>query len=430
VHQALDAQLQEAVMKKKNVHNKLNRRDFIQATAAGLAGAIVAPMTELKPKENKVEEKKSAAAKFVYRTLGKTGMKVPVISMGVMNSDNPNLVKAALDAGITHFDTAHVYQRGKNEEMVGEMIKSYPRDSLIIATKIPGMLPFPSEDGLFPKDKENMSRYGDNFAKRLEISLKRLGLKYVDILYLHNIWKKEAAVFEPLMKALEKAKKDGKTKFIGISTHRNEPEVIQAVIDSKIYDVVLTAYNFMQDYHQDLKKVIAKAAAAGIGIVAMKTFAGSDYWEGSKNKPINVKAALKWVLQDLTVATIIPGFTTFDQMQADISVMSDLTLTDSEKKELESIPKVSSLYCQGCEKCLLQCPERLPIPELMRSYMYAYGYRNLEASHQLLLSLGLPSRICRECTACTVRCVKGFNVKERIQKVVRLREVPEDFIMV
>jgi uncharacterized protein len=410
------------------MNKKIDRRAFLQTTAAGLAGAVVVPAFADKQIETNSAEKPQAKAKFIYRTLGKTGIKLPVISMGVMNSDNPALVKAALDAGIIHLDTAHVYQRGKNEEMVGEMIKSYPRDSLIIATKIPGSIPLPYDSGKFPQDEVSMSGYEENFFKRLDISLKRLGLQSVDILYLHSVWTKEAVMFEPLMKTLERAKKSGKTRFIGFSTHRNEVEVLQAAIDAKIYDVVLTAYNFMQDYHKELRNMIAKAAEAGIGIIAMKTFAGSDYWEEKKNKRINVKAALKWVLQDPHVTTIIPGFTTFDQLQEDISVMADLTLTDKEKKELESIPKVTSLYCQGCAQCLPNCPERLPIPELMRSYMYAYGYRNRDAAQQLLMSLGLPSTLCRDCSVCTVKCAKGFNVAERIKKIARLRDVPVDFV--
>ena len=76
-----------------------------------------------------------------------------------------------------------------------------------------------------------------------------------------------------------------------------------------------------------------KASKAGIGIVAMKTQAGV-YWDEEKQNKINMKAALKWALQSPHVHTSIPGFATFDQLNEDLEVMSDITLTDKDKKDL------------------------------------------------------------------------------------------------
>jgi predicted aldo/keto reductase-like oxidoreductase len=229
------------------------------------------------------------------------------------------------------------------------------------------------------------------------------------------------------MKALAKAKKAGKTRFVGITTHRNEPEVIQAAIDSKLYDVVLTAYNFRQKHSAEVRKAMAKAAEAGLGIVAMKTIGGNIRGAYGQEQ-IDARAALKWALQDPNVHTIIAGFTTFDQMELDLSVMEDLALTRSEKENLQRGASVAGLYCQGCEQCLRTCPHHLPIPDLMRAYMYVYGYRNLSAAQDLLLSLDLPVQLCEDCSRCSVQCLNGFNVAGRIRDVIRLREVPSEFI--
>ena len=72
--------------------------------AAGLGGCVYLGANE-KSLSAEVQEEKEE--KIIYRTLGKTGIKLPVITMGVQNSDNPNLVRAALDAGMVHLDTAH-----------------------------------------------------------------------------------------------------------------------------------------------------------------------------------------------------------------------------------------------------------------------------------------------------------------------------------
>lgn len=399
----------------------IKRRSFLKLGVTGLAGATMLPPVLTAKNSSRSQEKNES--KFIYRTLGRTGIKLPVVSMGVMNADNPNLVAAALDAGIVMLDTAWGYQRGNNEKMIGEVIKDRPRDSFVIATKVPGM-PRDRQTGLFTSETK-----GETFIEMFHTSLERLGLDHVEILYLHGVSQREAVMFEPLMKALQQVKEQGKAKFIGITTHRNEPEAIRAAVDAKIYDVVLTAYNFRKDNLNDLDAAIAQAAKEGLGIVAMKTQAGV-YWDEEKQKPINMKAALKWALNNPNIHTAIPGFTTFDQLELDLTVMEDLALTEEEKKDLIQVNDLHiGLYCQQCEQCIPQCPGQLPIPSLMRGYMYAYGYRNLNAAHELVSSLELPDNPCKSCSSCSVKCASGFNVKKKIEDISRIKSIPVDFFV-
>jgi predicted aldo/keto reductase-like oxidoreductase len=398
--------------------NPLRRRSFLRWSAAGLAGMAVKPA--LGSSQNPSPSAAPAGKKPIIRTLGRTGIKLPVVSMGVMNSDNPNLIRAALERGIVMLDTAHGYQRGKNEAIIGEVLKGRPRDSFVIATKVPA----PDRDrrtGAIPPDAKS-----EPFLEMFDISLQRLGLDHVDILYQHNVLAREQALHEAVLSALQKIKKEGKARFIGVTTHSNEPEVIRAAVEGKIHDVVLTAYNFRQDHHDEVRRAVAEATAAGIGIVAMKTQAGA-FWDKEKQQPINMKAALKWVLNDTNVTTAIPGMTAFDQLEDDLEVMTDLTLTEQELKDLR-LNAQAGLYCQSCKKCLPGCPQRLPLPEIMRSYMYAYGYRNLGLAQDLLEEIDLPENPCRDCTTCTARCVKGFDLADRVKDIARLRDVPAEFL--
>ena len=396
----------------------MGRRTFLKSGLTGMAG-LAAGSAGLGARPGRAAWQNNL--KVVIRTLGKTGLKLPVISMGVMNADNPNLVKAALDSGIVHLDTANGYQRGRNEEMIGGVLKGRPRDSFVIATKVQPT--GRARDGGFTVDTKP-----GPFLETFDISLSRLGLDYVEILYAHNITRRDEVLFEPLHRMLEAAKTSGKARFVGFSTHANEPEVIRAAVESKAYDVVLTAYNFRQDYRADLRQAIAQAAAAGIGIVAMKPLAGA-YWDREKQQPINTQAALKWVLGDPNVGTVIPGMTTFDQLESDLAVMENLELTEQEKKDLRLGEQVAGgLYCQGCGGCLAGCPKALPIPSLMRGYMYAYGYKNLQAAHDLVSSLDIPPAPCADCGACSAKCVKRFDVRDRVQDILRLRTLPADFL--
>lgn len=115
-------------------------------------------------------------------------------------------------------------------------------------------------------------------------------------------------------------------------------------------------------------------------------------------------------------------------MNLDLSVMEDPTLTRSEKAHLQSGFLMAGLYCQGCGKCLNQCPQHLPIPDLMRAYMYVYGYRNLNAAQDLIFSMNLPAQVCADCSQCSITCLNGFNISDRIRNVVHLREIPSEFI--
>jgi len=389
----------------------VDRKSFLKTTFSGAAGlAILGPANQ--PIQAPQPDQWLPQERFVYRTLGHTGLHLPVISMGVEHADNPKLVRAALDAGITCFDTAHIYQQGKNETLLGQLAGERPRDSLIISTKILG---------------GSRTSY-QNFLWRFNRSMERLRLEYVDILYLHGAMSREHALREPILKALRKLKEEGRTRFVGVSTHTRAPDVIHAAVDSRFYDVVMAAYTFKQRNHEQVADAINRASQAGLGVITMKVFAGK-FLNKENTRMVDSRAALKWVLRNPNVHSVMVGMHTFDQLAANISVMDDLTLTGEELDRLKKQGAEVGLFCQGCERCLPQCPHALPIPDLMRAYMYTYGYHSLRTAHDLVTALDVPASACTECPSCTVQCAQGFDVAQRIRDVIRVRSVPTDFLV-
>jgi hypothetical protein len=406
---------EEVNMSKKRL---IDRRSFIRSGMAAIGSFLMLSSTE------KNAEAKETDKKIIHRTLGNTGIKVPIVSMGMVSAGNPSLVRAALDAGIVYIDTAQAYHRGQSEELVGEVVKSRSRDSYIVSTKVGFSPPGVSLiTGLYTAEATE-----EAYLKNVDISLKRFGLDYVDILYHHKPWRRESALFEPILKAMEKVKKSGKARFLGVSYHRNEVEVTQAAIDSKLYDVIMIPYNFKQKHYIEVRQAIAKAAQAGLGVVAMKVMGGVVAQDPLK--PFDASAALKWVLQDSNVHTAVPGFSTFDEMKIDLSVMENVILTDPEKDYRRKEASIPGLYCQGCGHCVKQCIAKLPIPDLMRAYMYTYGYRKPSIGRELVVSLGLPRHVCDDCGECRVKCTNGWNIATKIRDVARLRDVPSEFITV
>lgn len=388
--------------------NAVDRRSFLKTSALGAAGALLTGSVSAQ------EQGKTPKKTLLRRTLGKTGLQLPVVSMGVMRADNPGLVRAALAAGMVHLDTAHGYQEGKNEEMLGEVLKAYPRESFVIASKVQ------SEGG-------GGTAAVQQWLAKVDMSLRRLQMDHVDILYLHSIKSRSDALAPAMLEALRLARESGRARFVGLSTHKNEPEVIDAAIESGVYEVVLTAVNFKQDHYPEVQNAIGRAVKAGIGIVGMKTMAGG-FFDKAKKRPVNCKAALKFVLQDENVCTTIPGITSFDQLAENASVNEDLTMSDEEKASLVSGRLEGGLYCQGCEHCVPGCPKGLPIPDMMRAYMYTYGYRDLALAQSVFRTLGIPGNPCDGCSSCGAECVKGFDVAERIADVSRVSAIPAEFL--
>jgi predicted aldo/keto reductase-like oxidoreductase len=178
-----------------------------------------------------------------------------------------------------------------------------------------------------------------------------------------------------------------------------------------------------------MNAALRKASQAGIGIVAMKTMAGGGFLDKEKTKPINAAAALKWALSNTDVHTSIPGMTTFDHLDTNLKVLADLNMSEQEKKDILIASAEQGMFCIGCNNCISTCPVKLPVPDLMRAYMYAYGYTNLPMAYNLLGELGTGSSPCINCETCRIDCSKKFNIREKITDVSRLVNVPSDFIV-
>jgi predicted aldo/keto reductase-like oxidoreductase len=193
--------------------------------------------------------------------------------------------------------------------------------------------------------------------------------------------------------------------------------------------MVTIAYNFRKQNIQAMDEAMQYAADKGLGIIGMKTMAGV-YWDKEKKQPINTRAALKWVLQNENVHTTIPDCSSFEELHQDLDIMNDMKLTEEELKDLNPPlgDATTALYCEQCQRCLAQCPENLDIPTIMRSYMYAYGYRNLSLAYQTLCGLDNQGTSCIDCRECLVECRAGFNVRKKILDIARLRQMPEDMI--
>jgi predicted aldo/keto reductase-like oxidoreductase len=403
--------------------SRTTRRDFLRIGTAAVAGAAL-PTPAAGLTSFAQSEKQHPPRKLVHRPLGRTGLKLPIVSMG--STYAINLVRAALEGGMVYIHTSGDYSEGNHERLVGKAVHGRDRDSFVVATSAD--LPY-EFSGRGPSDDVGTSVDPKLIGESLEGSLKRLQLDYVDIYYLGSAGRRGSVMHEPYWEAIERLKRDGKMRFAGISTHENEPAVIQAAKESKFWDVVLTAFNFRQKHREKVRAAIHDAADAGLGIVAMKTQAGV-YWDRGRNRKINMTAALKWALQDEHVHTSIPAFSNFEEMEEDLAVAADPTMTSQERADLDLGDDLgySGHYCQQCGQCLAQCPAGMDVPTLMRSYMYAFAHGQPRKARDTLRSWTARDIACGSCSDCTVECSFGFDVKSRALDIARLLDVPDEFL--
>jgi uncharacterized protein len=392
--------------------NDQNRRDFLKSAA--IAGTAAA--SGLLPRRTFAVNEKTGA-NVAYRTLGSTGIKVTEIGFGAMNMRDPELVQAALDSGINYYDTAHEYMNGVNEETVGKVLKPV-RDKIFLTTKI------------VPKQPKDMMR-------EMEISLKRLQTDHVDLLLLHAVNEKKWVLLPEFMSVFDEARKKGMTRFIGVSTHENHAEVMDAAVESKLWQVVLAGYNYMSP--PEVKKAIARTRKAGLGIVGMKNLLNpidlatwnweqiKDIRKDKKMKITPTQALIKWVLDDKNVDTTVPGVTSFEQLAEDVAVMN-MKMSFFHRRSLTRYAEAvdgEKGYCHGaagCTGCQGQCPHGVSVASLNRCVRYAHGYGDIGLAKENYARLPLSSRVevCGDCEECAVKCVNGLNLTEMVMKAREL----------
>jgi predicted aldo/keto reductase-like oxidoreductase len=376
----------------------MNRRDFLRLGMIGSTSALLG------------WEGVAGAARFtatdpfvfpkpVYRTLGRTGLKITVVSFGAMLTPEPEVIAMAFDHGVNYVDTARRYMNGLNEEIVGKALKGR-RNKVYVATKI-----------------RSSSRKKEAVFSDVEESLQALGTDHIDVIQLHNLNDRDRVFIPETREALLRLKEQGKVRFFGVTTHTNQAEVLNALVDDpeRFFDMALVAYNFKSD--ADVKKAIARAAQAKIGIVVMKTQAGG--YQTDALGPISPhQAALKWVLQDRNVTAAIPGMRDIAEFREDIAVMG-MRFTYVDGLILKGYgAAIQPYYCHLCGKCEETCPRGVEVSTINRCLMYAEAYKSPELARSTYRKIPTfrSASACLDCGACLARCVNGLDIPRKMER--------------
>jgi predicted aldo/keto reductase-like oxidoreductase len=378
-----------------------SRRRFL---AAGLALPAAASATRSEEQaQSQTPPRGLDTPAFRYKTLGKTGLKVTTLGFGCMITSDGSVVERAADLGITYFDTARGYQNGNNERMVGAALKR-KRADITLSTK-------------------THAGTRNDALRDLDTSLKELGTDHVDIWYLHAKSRPDE-VTDDLIEAQQIAKKAGKIRFAGVSSHSGQKELLPWLAKNPNIDVVLTAYNFTQESF--MNDVIAEVEKAGKGVVAMKVMAGGLRTVRPNNPAYPrlsregaLPAALQWVLQNPNVHTTVPSMTDNDQLDENLKAMAR-PFGEPQKKLLAAhLRDIAPLYCRMCGECDGQCRQGLPVADVLRTLTYAEGYGQFALGRERYQELHAAAQ-CADCSGCTVQCPHGVHVASRLVRAQEL----------
>jgi aryl-alcohol dehydrogenase-like predicted oxidoreductase len=295
----------------------VSRREFLAATAAGAvaAGASADP---------------PPTAKLPQRKLGNTGVMVPAIGLGTAPAGHLSekeavaLYHACLDAGVTYLDTAPALGGyGDAQTFLAPVLKERRAEAFVV-TKC------------FEPD-------GEKALALLKSNLKELGVERADLVYAHSIGADEMPperVFGKggVCEALTKAKKDGLTRFVGVSGHNRAGRFLTA-LDEWEYDVQMNAVGLVARHVYDFEgRVWPAATKKGVGLAAMKVYggaAGGKDWSARLPEELR-PAAFRYALGLPGVAAVVLGMKTRDELRENLEWLREYKpLTRDELAALE-----------------------------------------------------------------------------------------------
>jgi predicted aldo/keto reductase-like oxidoreductase len=282
----------------------MNRRDFLRKTslsvgAAWAAGEFVqnakalVDLNEYRPKEVRKGD-------MLYRELGKTGEQVSLVGLGGYHighqsdeNESIQIIRSAIDRGITFMDNCWDYNGGASEIRMGKALKDGYRDKVFLMTKIDG-------------------RTKDSAAKQIEESLQRLQTDHLDLLQHHEILRMEDpdAVFasEGSMAAVLEAQKAGKVRHIGFTGHK-DPLVHLRMLDVAAqnnfhFDTVQMPLNVMDgNFRSFSQQVLPRALKEQIGVLGMKSMGDGFVLSSDTVEPID---CLHYAM-NLPISVVITG---------------------------------------------------------------------------------------------------------------------------
>ncbi|MCG6892315.1 MAG: aldo/keto reductase [Desulfobacteraceae bacterium] len=355
------------------------RRQFLHTAGAAGVGAVIGG-------DRSTQAAEEEPVRVPRRPFGRSEKMVSILSLGGM-FDIPNnqlLMRQAHRWGVTYWDTADCYGRGRSEEGIGKYFSKFPehRADVFLVTK--------SDD----RDPEGMSRL-------LERSLRRMNTDFIDLYFVHGVRNVRREIDDETRRWAEKAKSEGKIRLFGFSTHSNMESCLAEAAGMGWIDGIMMTYNYRLMHETAMAEAVQACTEAGIGLTAMKTQGGGPVTTESESELemagrfvkkgfTDRQARLKAVWEDRRIASICSQMPNMTILMANVAAAVDRTSLSMEDRRLlqRHARETASGYCSGCSDiCESAVAGRVPIGDILRYVMYYHEYREPELARSLYRQL-------------------------------------------
>lgn len=406
----------------KRTNKGVSRRRFLQFAGAASIGSIVgknAFAEQNEPNSTNEQPASEQPIELPKRKLGKTGVEIPCLALGVAFNamDNQLTLRKAVDWGVTCWDTSNFYENGNAELGIGKFLEKNPdvRNKLFIVTKA------------------SNARNADDVEKKLQTSLERMKINYVDLYYGVHGLSDPKQLNDGLKQWVQKAKERKLIKYFGFSTHTNVPDCLMAASKLDWIDAVMPIYNFRVMQDQKLKDAVQACYDAGVGIIAMKTQGREVQMQDADKKLAEHffkrgftegQVKIKIVLEDKRIAAACVGRGDVAHLKQNVAAVLDkMELTQLDKEVLKNYAaETCSGYCAGCANICDSLVAGVPcINDVMRYLMYHNSFADIHTARQLFAEIPKEVRdklLTADFTAAESRCPQRLPIARLMREAV------------
>ncbi|MFH1009461.1 MAG: aldo/keto reductase [Candidatus Latescibacterota bacterium] len=358
----------------------------------------------------------------------RSGHQVPPMSIGAMRLPAEvdravALLREAIDRGYRYIDTSRGY--GESEWVLGLALQDGYRDKVLLSTKWA-----PWIKKIAPSDDAS----SDCVRRRIEESMKRLGVDYLDYYQIWNIESREhydqVVAKGGMVDGIRRAKEEGLVGHIGFTSHDSVENLLTYIQEADWCEILLTSYNMLNTQYAP---VIAAAHQKGIGTVVMNPVAGGKLAE--KSPVLTALAedvgaasvadlAVRYVLSNPNIDTMLSGMTKLDDVSDSLASVARGVLSaaqrDRTSQYLEKIKGQVSSFCTGCKYCM-PCPEGIDIPEIMSCIEDAryWGFEGAARARYGRIK-GNKADACVQCGTCEAACTQKLLVMREMAYAARI----------
>jgi len=361
-----------------------------------------------------------------YRTLGKTGLEVSLLSFGCMRlpedeDEAAALIGAAIDRGVNYFETAPDYCKGTCERKTGLGVKARRKDVLVSAKS-------------FVKEETDANA----MRRNVEASLAALGTDYVDFYQFWGFqWKLWDHIRKPggALEAIRKLQDEGIIRHFGFTSH-DTTENVMNLMQTGEFESTTLVYNILYSEHE---KAIAYAQQNGVGIVVMCPLSGGmlanpsekirDIFGASAEaggSAASAELALRFVWSNPGVTTAPSGMENMKELEENVAAVErfePLTGADRARvlKVLDEFAALGREFCTSCRYCL-PCPNDVWIPGIFKLVSYArlFGLASEAKAQYREWSEKHGTSVCTECGECEPKCPHGIPIIAQLKEAAAL----------